>query len=99
MIDDIHDDIDALINELNASSGLRPGDRGVRLETLLEEVISRHGSDLLLVAGSAPGIRVDGAIIRIDGAVLDGTDIEEVVLPLLPPHAKRQYQDRGIADA
>jgi twitching motility protein PilT len=66
---------------------------------LLEDVIRRHGSDLLLVAGSAPGIRVDGAIIRIDGAVLDGTDIEEVVLPLLPPHAKRQYQDRGIADA
>jgi twitching motility protein PilT len=99
MIDDIHDDIDALINELNASSGLRPGDRIVRLEILLEDVIRRHGSDLLLVAGSAPGIRVDGAIIRIDGAVLDGTDIEEVVLPLLPPHAKRQYQDRGIADA
>jgi twitching motility protein PilT len=99
MIDDIHDDIDALINELNASSGLRQGDRVVRLETLLADVIARHGSDLLLVAGSAPGIRVDGAIMRIDGAALDGTDIEEVVLPLLPPHAKKQYQDRGIADA
>ena len=101
MIDDINDDIDALINELNASggSGPRATDRVLRVEMLLAEVIARRGSDLLLVAGSAPGIRVDGAIIRLDGVALDGFDVEEVVVPLLPPHAKAQYEKGGIADA
>ena len=101
MTDDIHDDIDALINELNTSgsSAGKIGDRILRLEVLLTEVVKRRGSDLLLVAGSAPGIRVDGNIIRLDGTTLDGFDVEEVVVPLLPPHAKRQYQDGGIADA
>jgi twitching motility protein PilT len=35
----------------------------------------------------------------MDGPVVDGVDIEESVLPLLPPHARRQYLEGGIADA
>lgn len=98
MIDD--DDINALISELNASSGTaRPVDGALGLESLLAEVVERRGSDLLLIAGCAPGIRVDGVILRRDGPVLDGTDIEDVVVPLLPPHARRLFQEQGIADA
>ena len=100
MIDDINDDIDALIDELNASAGpARVGQSVLRVETLLAEVVRRRGSDLLLVAGSAAGIRVDGEVIRCDGPVLDGTDIEEAVVPLLPPHAARRYRETGVADA
>jgi twitching motility protein PilT len=101
MIDDINDDIDALIDELNATgaSGIRPASRALRLEPLLAEVARRRGSDLLLVAGSAPGIRVDGAVVRLEGPLLDGDDIEELVVPVLPPHAARQYKETGAADA
>ena len=100
MIDDINDDIDALIDELNASAGpARVGQSVLRVETMLAEVVRRRGSDLLLVAGSAAGIRVDGEVIRYDGPVLDGTDIEEAVAPLLPPHAARRYRETGVADA
>ncbi len=100
MIDDINDDIDALIDQLNASAGpARVGHSVLRVETMLAEVVRRRGSDLLLVAGSAAGIRVDGDVIRIDGPVLDGTDIEEAVVPLLPPHAARRYRETGVADA
>ena len=91
MTDDINDDIDALIDELNASGGAA-ADRGegllLRVETMLAEVIARRGSDLLLVAGSVAGIRIDGDISRLDGPVLDGADVEEAVVPLLPPHAR-----------
>lgn len=100
MIDDINEDLDALITQLNASGGgIRGSGGALRVETMLAEVVERRGSDLLLIAGSAPGVRVDGAIVRLDGAVLDGLDIEESVLPLLPPHARRQFQEHGIADA
>ena len=94
------DDIDALISELNASGGqARAGDGLIQVESLLAEVITRRGSDLFLIAGCAPGIRVDGVIVRLSGPVVDGTDIEEAVVPQLPPHARRQFQEGGIADA
>ncbi len=103
MIDDINDDIDALIDELNATGapGVRPGtgSRALRLQPLLAEVVRRRGSDLLLVAGSAPGVRVDGAVVRLEGPVLGGADIEELVVPQLPKHAARQYKETGSADA
>jgi twitching motility protein PilT len=100
MIDDINDDIDALIDELNAGSTTpRTGPRILRMESMLRDVIRRRGSDLLLVAGSTPAVRVDGHITRLEGAVLDGTDIEEVVVPLLPPYAAKQFQQTGVADA
>ncbi len=101
MIDDINDDIDALIDELNAAgpTSTRQGGRTMRLQPLLAEVARRRGSDLLLVAGSAPGVRIDGNVVRLDGPVLDGTDIEDMVVPMLPTHAARQYKETGTADA
>jgi twitching motility protein PilT len=99
MIDDINEDLDALITELNQSSGVRPGETALRVQPLLAEVVKRKGSDLLLIAGSAPGIRVDGKIVRLNQAVLNGFDIEEAVTVLLPPHAKRQFETSGVADA
>lgn len=104
MIDDINDDIDALIDELNAtgatpSAAARATGGVLRIRPLLAEVVQRHGSDLLLVAGSAPGIRVDGRVARLDGPVLDGVDIEQMVLPALPAHAARLYKESGVADA
>jgi twitching motility protein PilT len=103
MIDDINDDIDALIEELNATGapGVRTssGSRALKLQPLLAEVVRRRGSDLLLVAGSVPAVRIDGAVVRLEGPVLDGTDIEELVVPVLPKHAARQYREAGSADA
>jgi twitching motility protein PilT len=99
MIDDINEDLDALITELNQSSGVRPGETALRVQPLLAEVVKRKGSDLLLIAGSAPGIRVDGNIVRLNQAVLNGFDIEEAVTALLPPHARRQFEASGVADA
>jgi twitching motility protein PilT len=97
---DINDDIDALIDELNAENGTpRSTSRVLRTETMLREVIARRGSDLLLVAGSPPGVRVDGQIVRLEGAVLDGQDIEEIVVPLLPSYAGKAYAKTGVADA
>jgi twitching motility protein PilT len=79
----------------------RPADDGTggRLDQWLRIVAERGGSDLLLVAGAPPAIRVDGRVLRLESGPLDSVDIEEAVLPSLPPHARQQYRDVRIADA
>jgi len=95
------DDIDQLIAELHASSGAprgpAVGDTG-RLEAWLRVLAGAGGSDLLLVAGAPPSVRVDGRVRPLAEGPLDGVDIEEIVLPALPPYARRIYRQAQIAD-
>jgi twitching motility protein PilT len=95
------DDIDRLISELHASAGAPAGpavgDTG-RLERWLRTLHDAGGSDLLLVAGAAPSIRVDGRVRPLADGPLDGLDVEEAVLPALAPHARRIYRQSLIAD-
>jgi twitching motility protein PilT len=95
------DEIDRLILELNATVQPGPPARGEsqRLEQWLRVLAARNGSDLLLVAGSPPAIRVDSKVIPLADGPLDGIDIEEAVLPALAPHARRQYSQARITDA
>jgi twitching motility protein PilT len=94
------DDIDRLILELHASASAAPpaGDL-TRIERWLRLLASRNGSDLLLIAGASPSIRVDGRVLPLAEGPLDGVDVEEAVLPALPPHARRIYRDAHIVDA
>ena len=98
-----HEDFERLILALHGGDevGVRPVADGTsgRLEQWLRMVAERGGSDLLLVAGAPPAIRVNGQVVRLGGGPLDGVDVEEAVLPSLPPHARQQYRDAGIADA
>jgi twitching motility protein PilT len=92
------DDLDRLVAELDA--GRRgAADVGTRLDGWLGLMADRGASDLLLLAGEPPTLRIEGRIARADGTVLDGQDVEEMVLPVLPPHAQRDYHERGHADA
>ena len=96
-------DIDRLILELNATTQPEPVPAGgastARLERWLQVLAEKQGSDLLLVAGAPPSVRVDGKVIPLADGPLDGIDIEDVVVPALAPHARRQYRDHQIADA
>ncbi len=103
--DDESPDINELIRELNEG---RPGARAgavdsstdsVRLDRWLQELTARAGSDLLLVAGAPPSVRLDGALQPLAEPPLSGDEIEEAVLPALAPHARARYRESGIADA
>src|SRR3954470_11787029 len=95
------EDIDRLISELHASAGApvgpATGDTG-RIERWLRTLNDAGGSDLLLVAGVAPSIRVDSRVRPLAEGPLDGLDVEEAVLPALAPHARRIYRESLIAD-
>src|SRR5258708_36899501 len=96
------DDIDQLIAELHASGGAPAGGSAVgdtrRLEGWLRLLADAGGSDLLLVAGAAPSIRVEGRVRPLAEGPLDGVDIEEAALPALAPHPQRLYRQTQIAD-
>jgi twitching motility protein PilT len=80
-----------------------PGASSARLESWLAVMMERRASDLLLVSGAPPVLRIDGRVAPIEGAAdagpLDGVDIEEAVYPALAPHAQKQYRETLIADA
>src|SRR6476620_8024342 len=97
------DEFERLILALQSTDEQPPppaeGSAAPRLEQWLRLVADRGGSDLLLVAGAPPAVRIDGRVLRLDAGPLDGDDIEEAVLPVLLPHAKEQYRQAGIADS
>lgn len=70
-----------------------------KLDGWLRLLAERRGSDLLLVAGEPPTIRINGVLHRSASAPLDGAEIEDLVVPALPPHAQKQFREQGIADA
>jgi len=70
-----------------------------RLNRFLELLVTRNGSDLLLVAGAAACIRVNGGVEAVDGALLSGPEIESIVLPALSHHALKLYRAANIADS
>jgi twitching motility protein PilT len=70
-----------------------------RLRWWLEHVVERSASDLLLVAGAPPSLRIDGVVTRLLEAPLGSDEIADAVVPSLPPHARKAYAETGIADA
>jgi twitching motility protein PilT len=100
------DDLDAIVSELNADAPARARRAGddaqlARLASWLDQMVARSASDLLLIAGAPPSLRVDGVIAAMDpalGGPLGSEEIEDAVLPALPPHARRLYREAGIAD-
>jgi len=94
------DDLDALVTELNAGAPQprASGNQAPRLNAWLEEVVGRSASDLLLVPGASPSLRIDGQIVPLLEGPLSGEEIEDAVTPALAPHARRMYREAGIAD-
>jgi Tfp pilus assembly pilus retraction ATPase PilT len=75
------DDLDALVNGLHAGSPLAASSdqQASRLRPWLEQVVARSASDLLIVAGAPPSLRVEGRVVPLNDGPLDGEEIAEAV--------------------
>jgi twitching motility protein PilT len=101
-------DLDALVSELNAApaapeapaiDAAAEAEQLERLRRWLHHVVVRGASDLLLVASAPPALRINGAVVPLDDDPLESDEIARAVVPALAPHARRAYQERGIADS
>src|SRR5436309_131256 len=91
------DDLDAIVTELNAGASPPLSDQHTaRLRAWLEQVVAQSGSDLLLVAGAAPSIRIAGAVVPLAEGPLGGEEIADAVLTALPPHPRKAFLEIGI---
>jgi twitching motility protein PilT len=70
-----------------------------QLNSWLQQLVSGHGSDLLLVPLAPASIRVEGSLVAIGDCPLTGDEIESTVLPALAPHAREEYTQSHIADS
>src|SRR6185437_12871486 len=62
----------------------------VRIEILLEEVIKKKASDLHIQVGLPPMLRIDGALVAVNGSeVLDEEAIETLIFAILDEDQKQ----------
>ncbi len=96
------DDLDTLIGELNSQLELSPSHdtrATEQLERWIAHVVKGGGSDLFLVTGTVPMMRVNGSLAPLADGRLTAEDVEANVLPLLDREAADHYRNRGIVDA
>jgi twitching motility protein PilT len=58
------------------------------IQDYLEIVVKKEASDLHLVVGSSPVIRIDGQLLPIASAILTSDDTESLIFELLSPEQK-----------
>jgi twitching motility protein PilT len=93
------DDLDAIIAELNQNADSRSIQSDAQFSGWARHVVAAGGSDLLLVTGSRPTMRLHGSLVPIGDELLDEQDIESAIIPLLPRHAVEEFTERRIVDA
>ncbi|HVT42932.1 MAG TPA: PilT/PilU family type 4a pilus ATPase [Thermoanaerobaculia bacterium] len=95
------------INETTASepesAPALPADRadvreGDPLERALVEMARRGASDVLLIHGLPPVVRVDGALVRTGLPLLDEDDLRTMISPYLSSRATQQLDQEGSSD-
>ena len=73
---------------------------GIHVNDLLELVISQHGSDLHLTAGSPPVIRVHGELRPVEGIEpLNGSQIREMIFAILTQKQREKFENDLELDA
>jgi twitching motility protein PilT len=92
-------ELDRLAQALNEWRPAPSGGTSARLDRWLTILVEQGASDLFLVAGRPPSLRIGGEIRALGEGPLDGPEIEEAVLPELPPQRAKRYATEGAADA
>ncbi len=75
-----------------------PAGTGHRIDALLRVVLEKKASDLHVVCGSPPMIRVDGDLTHLRWRSVREEDFENLLHPISPPRVWEEWARRGDAD-
>jgi twitching motility protein PilT len=79
--------------DTSAPSGAPPQPTGLNLRTLLEEMVSRNASDLHIVAGERPKLRVDGDITNSSvDHTMTPKDTLQIAYSVLTEQQKKRFE-------
>ncbi len=81
--------------EIGAEFGI---DKKSALDSFLVQAAERNASDIILVAGSATTLRVNGLLTPATGKVLSAEDLRRLLLPLLTTEQTRELESRRVLD-
>jgi twitching motility protein PilT len=90
-------DLSRLVDELNRSMPGTKTDR-TSLDTLLAMAGEQDASDIILVAGSAITLRVNGSLAPATGKVVSAEELRNLLLPLLTTEQAGELQSRRALD-
>ncbi len=68
------------------------------IRKLLKSVVAYKASDLHLVSGSEPQIRIDGKLVPLNLPTLDGKMIEEMCYGIITDKQKKSFEEEGELD-
>jgi twitching motility protein PilT len=71
---------------------------GNPVERMLLDMAQRGASDLLLVAGSPPVLRIGGRLVRAEGQHLTGADVQELLGSFMSSKIRERIEHDGAAD-
>ncbi len=71
----------------------QPSEYPVTLEQLLRLTVEKRGSDLHIVVGMPPCIRIDGDIVKQDYPPMKPADVENMLTPIMSEKNKRDLQE------
>jgi twitching motility protein PilT len=69
-----------------------------RVRAWLAEVVRRGATDLLLVPGAPPTMRLHGALVPLNTEELGSDEAERFLLPSLSAERRRRFQEGGAVD-
>jgi len=69
-----------------------------RLDEMLQELLQRSGSDLHLMAGEPPRIRLHGDLLPMRDALLQSGPVQEMLFEIMPRRAIEQFEQQDCAD-
>lgn len=87
-----------LVEQINRSAKEPKADEGTLLDRFLMVAVRRQASDLLLVAGSAPILRVNGTLNTDVGQILSAAELRSILLPILTMAQAEELQTHKSID-
>jgi twitching motility protein PilT len=91
-------DLSQLVYELNSSTAEIKNGKRTSLDTLLESAAAQNASDVILVAGSALTLRVNGSLAPATGKLLSSEDLRNLLLPLLNAEQAKELENNRALD-